>query len=242
MNPTPWVRARKISLAVHVLVLSLPFGTATLSSFFFWQSLFHDSGLALLIVFIAEALALSSLVLYIARISWPLAWLRHALPFISIVPLGWEMYLLLRGNSPGIAIATSGIVTIWFVFLSFRLFRSLEDLFIDPILAAAEVEIERNEQSRIALTSALERLRLLESTRQQMWGEISGMYARSEGIIDIQRPSQPKLAPPAPEATLDNKDEEIWQLILNGATYEQIMGQLGVSSTRISRVKKEHVG
>ena len=135
-----WGQRRWTSLIVHVVFAAIPFMASTAAAFNLWAALFGAGnwGYAALAVGTMEILALSSLILHIAHIEWPLSWLRHTLPFISILPLGWGLYELLAPNAGPWAVAIAVPATIWLVFLSFQLFTSMERLFIDPIEAMRE--------------------------------------------------------------------------------------------------------
>lgn len=151
-----WSRRRKVSLAMHVIYLSITFFSGLGASLVLWQSWFsalEKSWLAAaLVVGTLEILAVTSLVLHIARIEWPLASLRNVLPFFSIVPLGYELFLLLESNGWGLAATIASLLTGWFVFLSFKLLHSLEGLFIDSVEAAREQAKE--EMGRVATALA----------------------------------------------------------------------------------------
>lgn len=153
---TQWSHKRKISLAIHILYLSVTFFSGLGASLLLWQSWFSaldQSWLAAaLVVGTLETLAVTSLVLHIARIEWPLTPLRHALPFFSIIPLGYELFLSLSATNPWLAGCIATFLAAWFVFLSFRLLHSLEGLFIDSIEAAREQAKE--EMGRVATTLA----------------------------------------------------------------------------------------
>lgn len=133
-----WTRARKISLVVHAAFVSIPFALSTVSAFLFWRAMFGDGWLALPMVAVIDVLALTGLVLFIARIPSPFVWLRHLLPIISIVPLGRELYLLLAHNDPWLTWALTLLTTAIFVGIAWQCFQTIERLFIDPVAAARE--------------------------------------------------------------------------------------------------------
>lgn len=137
-----WSRRRWVSFAVHIIYLCITFFSglaAALSLWHEWFSYTPDAWLATAIVVgTLEILAVVSLVLYLFRIEWPLAFLRHALPFFSILPLGYKLYTLLAPNGPVISTIIPVFLSSWFVYLSFVLIRSLENLFIDSVEAARE--------------------------------------------------------------------------------------------------------
>jgi hypothetical protein len=167
---TNWTLKRKISFAVHTAVVSIPFGFSTVSALIFWYTLFASWWLAAPMVVVIDVLALLGLVLYIARIASPFVWLRHLLPFISIVPLGLELYALLEHNGALVAGIVTLIVASIMVAIAWKCFTTLERLFIDPIEAARErareqvstfvVELAKlEEMNTIVDTFAVERMR-----------------------------------------------------------------------------------
>lgn len=153
-----WSVRRRISLGIHAGVVAIPFGFSTVSALLFWQNLFNSWWLAAPMVAVVDVLALLGLVLYVARIASPFVWLRHLLPFISIVPLCLELYALLEHNGLAIASAATAVVSLVLVLIAWQCFGTIERLFIDPIEAARE---KAHEQVH-ALTVSLSQLREME--------------------------------------------------------------------------------
>lgn len=134
-----WTRRRWASLIVHVLFVSVPFTLSTVSALLFWAAMFNDNWLlAVPMVAVIEVLSLIGLVLFLTRIESPFVYLRHLLPFISIVPLGRELYLQLRSNEPLVAWSLTITATTILVIISWQCFRTIEHLFISPVQAAKE--------------------------------------------------------------------------------------------------------
>ena len=156
---THWSTKRKLSLAIHATVVLIPFGFSTVSALLFWHVLFGSWLLAAPMVAVIDVLALLGLVLFVAKIESPFVVLRHALPFISIVPLGLELFGLLAHNAAWVqwtvTIAASAIL----VAIAWQCFATIERLFIDPIDAARE----KARQQAHALTLSLAQLREYES-------------------------------------------------------------------------------
>jgi hypothetical protein len=78
------------------------------------------------------------LVLFLTKIESPFVALRHLLPFISIVPLGRELYLQLQQNGPLMAWGLTCVSTLILVAIAWQCFRTIERLFISPVEAAKE--------------------------------------------------------------------------------------------------------
>lgn len=133
-----WTRRRWISLGVHVAFVLVPFTLSTISALLFWRDMFGGWGLAVPMVLVVEVLSLAGLVLFLTGIESPFVYLRHLLPFISIIPLGREFYLQLRHNEPWVAWGLTVLTTAILVVIAWQCFRTIERLFIPPIEAARE--------------------------------------------------------------------------------------------------------
>ena len=156
---TDWTHHRKLSFWFHAGIVTVPFAFSTISAGVFWYGLFQSAVIALAMVTVVDMLALSGLVLYIMRIASPFQSLRHVLPFISVVPLGLELWSLLTVNGPWIAGAITGIVIAIMVYVAWQCFTTIEQLFILPIDAARE----KAEQDVAALMLMVERYRVATS-------------------------------------------------------------------------------
>jgi hypothetical protein len=147
-----WTKRRWWSLGIHVAFVSVPFGLSTASALLFWAAMFGGNWwLAVPMVAVIEVLSLVGLVLFLTRIESPFVALRHLLPFISIVPLGRELYLQLQGNAPLIAWSLTILATLVLVVIAWQCFRTIERLFIDPMEAAKEKAHEQVAAFRLEL-------------------------------------------------------------------------------------------
>ena len=135
---THWTNRRTASFFIHAYFVAIPFGLSTGAALAFWHDMFGAWMIAILMVAAIEILSLTGLVLHIANVESPFVALRHLLPFISIVPLGRELYVLLAHNDPWIAWSLTIIATLILVVIAWQCFRAIERLFIDPIDAAKE--------------------------------------------------------------------------------------------------------
>lgn len=135
---TYWTTRRKASFFVHAYFVAIPFGLSTGAALAFWHEMFGAWAMAALMVATVEVLSLTGLALYIIRVESPFVWLRHLLPFISIAPLGRELYILLAHNGALTAGALAVVSTSILVAISWQCFRTIERLFIPPIEAAKE--------------------------------------------------------------------------------------------------------
>lgn len=154
-----WTNRRKASLAFHAVVVLIPLIFGTISALLFWQSLFQSWLVAVPMVAVIDALALAGLVLFICKIESPFARLRHALPFVSIVPLGIELWRLLTPHNVLWVVATITILaTAIMVGVAWRCYVTIERLFIDPVAAAAEQMQEQALAARQRMTQQVEAL------------------------------------------------------------------------------------
>lgn len=151
-----WSNTRKLSFVVHVTFVAIPFTAASVSALLFWHDLFGSWWFAVPMVTVIDLLALTGLILFIARIPSPFVPLRHALPFVSIVPLARELYLLLQSNGDLIAIPITAVIIGIFTWIAWQCYGTIERLFVSPSVAARERERERLSQLAIELEQLAE--------------------------------------------------------------------------------------
>ncbi len=182
-----WTNRRKASFFIHAYFVGIPFGLSTGAALAFWHDMFGMWMIAVMMVAAIEVLSLTGLVLHIARVDSPFVSLRHLLPFISIVPLGRELYLLLAHNDPLVAWSLTVTATLVLVVIAWQCFRTIERLFIDPVDAARE-------KAREKVSSFARELAALE----EMNGIVDGFvrerleYRNSGLAVDISRPQTPQ--------------------------------------------------
>jgi len=149
-----WTLKRRLSFWIHSTIVIVPFLFSTVSAWLFWYGLFDDGVIASAMIVVIDALALIGLIMYITRIESPFQVLRHALPFVSIVPLGVELYRVLEPNGQTLAVTVAIVSTAIMVTVAALCFRTIERLFIPPLDAARE----KAEQDVAALTLTMEQL------------------------------------------------------------------------------------
>ena len=149
-----WTLKRRLSFWIHSTIVIVPFLFSTVSAWLFWYGLFGDGVIASAMIVVIDALALIGLIMYITRIESPFQVLRHALPFVSIVPLGVELYRVLEPNGQTLAVTVAIVSTAIMVTVAALCFRTIERLFIPPLDAARE----KAEQDVAALTLTMEQL------------------------------------------------------------------------------------
>jgi len=193
-----WTFARKLSLVVHGTVVLIPLGFSTVSALFFWQRLFASWLLAVPMVAVIDVPALLGFALHIARIESPFVALRHALPVISIVPLGLELHALLAHNGPVVALSTAALVTIILVVIAWQCYATIERLFIDPVTAAREWSHQQLRALAVAQAQLLETRAVAESFVSE-W--MHGNVAINAPMIAEQVPAFPVPAQASIETT-----------------------------------------
>lgn len=151
-----WTRARWWSFGIHAGFVTIPFVASTASALLFWHTLFGSWLLAVPMVAIIDILALTGLVLYIAGIPSPFVPLRHVLPFISVVPLGVELYGALSHNDTVIAVIVTVLAVGILVTVAWQCFRTIERLFVSPVTAAREKAQERLGALTVGMTQLME--------------------------------------------------------------------------------------
>jgi ABC-type transport system involved in cytochrome bd biosynthesis fused ATPase/permease subunit len=107
-------------------------------------------------VAIIDVLALTGLVLYIAGIPSPFVPLRHVLPFVSVVPLGVELYGALSHNDGVTAVIVTVIVVAIMVTVAWQCFRTIERLFVSPVTAAREKAREQLTALTVGMAQLME--------------------------------------------------------------------------------------
>jgi len=218
-----WTRARRVSFAVHAAFVSVPFTLSTASALLFWYALFQRWFLAVPMVAVIDVLALTGLVLYVARIPSPFVRLRHLLPFISIVPLGRELYLLLAHNDPAVAWSITILTTAILVVIAWQCFRTIERLFIDPVTAARE----RAHEQVAHLAQTLAQLREMETVVDAFAEE--RMVYRSE-VRQIAPPDDAPLAQIAPPPV-----EDVLVVARQELSMRQLASRIGVPESTLRR-------
>lgn len=179
-----WTPKRKASFIIHALIVSVPFTFSTASAVLFWHNLFQSWLVAVPMVAVLDVLALIGLVLYIVQIESPFVHLRHTLPIISIVPLGLELYTLLEHNGVYTAVLVASIATAVLVAIAWQCFRTIERLFIDPVVAAREKAQAQLKTLAIAQAQLLETRAITEQFVQE-W-QRGGTARRAVSVQPVQ--------------------------------------------------------
>jgi hypothetical protein len=133
-----WTYRRWIGLSVHALLALVLLVWSVSSSVHFWTWAFKDPIYAIGAVACIDALALTGLVLYLARIASPLVHARHALPLVSAGPLAFDMHAQFVHLGGWLTWGFTIGVTALLVALSFVVWRTIERSFVSPIEAARE--------------------------------------------------------------------------------------------------------
>lgn len=191
-----WTTRRKASLAIHAGIVLIPLVFGTISALLFWFSLFQSWWVAVPMVTVIDVLALLGLVLFICRIESPFVHLRHALPFVSIVPLGIELWQLLTPhNSIWVTAPVTVLTTAVMVGVAWRCYVTIERLFVDPLTAAAELMQEQALAARRRMTQQVQALtNTLSAMAEQQQLAVSAIQEWSQRPQIMISAAQPTMA------------------------------------------------
>lgn len=221
-----WTRKRKVSLVIHGMFVSIPFALSTISAILFWHVMFDSWLLAASMVSVLDVLALTGLVLYIARIPSPFVTMRHLLPIISIVPLGRELYLLLAHNDAWLAWSLTLLTTAILVVVAWQCFRTIEALWIDPVTAARE---QAREQIAILDTKLAQLTVLSDAADNFAWRRLSAVTQALAADDD------PDITTVTIVSTADETVVTADRPVLSSAQARAIAARLGVSERTVRR-------
>lgn len=193
-----WTKRRWASLIVHSTIVLIPLIFGTVSALHFWHGLFQSWWAAAPMVAVIDVLALLGLVLFICRIESPFVHLRHALPFVSIVPLGAELWQLLTPhNDIWVTVPVTVLSTAILVGVAWRCYVTIERLFVDPLTAAAELMHERALAARQQMTQQVQALSATLTTmaeqQQLAAAAIQEWSQRPQLLISAVQPAMPVL-------------------------------------------------
>jgi hypothetical protein len=239
-----WTNRRKASLAIHVMVVLIPLVFGTISALLFWHGLFKSWWVAAPMVAVIDVLALLGLILFICRIESPFVVLRHALPFVSIVPLGVELWQLLTPhNTLWVTVPVTVLSTAIMVGVAWRCYVTIERLFVDPVTAAAELMQEQALAARQRMTQQVQALTTtLTAMAEQQQLAVSAIQEwsqRPQLTITAVQPAMPALTGEVTAAVStqavkayaelnDVSERTVWRQLKNGkVSVADILGEEG---------------
>lgn len=237
-----WTNRRKASLAIHAGIVLIPLVFGTISALLFWQSLFQSWWVAVPMVAVIDVLALLGLILFICRIESPFVHLRHALPFVSIVPLGIELWRLLTPhNTVWVTAPVTVLATAVMVGVAWRCYVTIERLFIDPVAAAAELMQEQALAARQRMTQQVQALTVTLSALTEMQelavDAVQEWSQRPQLTITAVQPAMPALTGAVTPAVStqavkayaelnDVSERTVWRQLKNGkVSVADILGE-----------------
>lgn len=188
-----WSTKRKASLVIHSIIASIILVWSLDASVMFWQSLYKDNIFAYGTVAVIDCMTLLGMILFILKINSPIQWLRHLLPFVSVLPLWSELQMQFARLDSFYQYALTTSITIILVGLAWLTWHTIENLFIDPIEAAGEAfqsQLDVVGRTLIQLRDANERLKSFQ-----------------ENIVVMQHDRshpQPTAQPALPESSQDS--------------------------------------
>lgn len=237
-----WTNRRKASLAIHAGIVLIPLVFGTISALLFWYGLFKSWWVAAPMVAVIDVLALLGLILFICRIESPFVHLRHALPFVSIVPLGIELWQLLTPhNSVWVTAPVTVLATAIMVGVAWRCYVTIERLFVDPLTAAAELMQEQALAARQRMTQQVQALTTtLTAMAEQQQLAVSAIQEwsqRPQLTITAVQPAMPALTGEVTPAVStqavkayaelnDVSERTVWRQLKNGkVSVADILGE-----------------
>ena len=224
-----WSNTRRLSFWVHVTFVSIPFAAASVSALLFWHDLFASWYFAIPMVTVIDLLALTGLILFIFHIPSPCVPLRHALPFVSIVPLARELYMLLASNGDWIAIPITAIIIGIFTWIAWQCYRTIEHLFVSPAVAARERERERLAQ----LAVELEQLAEHDSILHEFVSVLTTPRQQSTQAMTVIEPSIPQPALANDSATVTTPTQ-----VDSGA--DTVLAESNSKTARVEALAQQH--
>lgn len=228
-----WTRARRLSFLIHVAFVAIPFLASSVSALLLWRALFNSWWLAMPMVVVIDVLALAGLVLFVARIPSPFVPLRRLLPFVSIVPLGRELYLLLEHNGGLIAITVTVIVTIILTTIAWQCFSTIEALFIDPIEAARERAREQLGGLSIELAQLTEKNTVVSDFVSAWQGQYQQATITPSKYIEDDTVAVPLDSTPTPSKTQQVKQLAVKLGVSESTVWRKVnAGEISLSNGR----------
>lgn len=199
-----WTNRRKASLIIHTIVVLIPLTFSTAAALFFWKGLFQSWLIAIPLVLAIDILSLLGLALFIGRVASPFQALRHVLPFVSVVPLGYEMWLALAPhNDMWIAASVAVVVTAILVAIAQRCYVTIERLFVDPVVAAREYAQDRMQH----IATELAQVQELNSIVDQFVSDRLAYHG-----VSLRHDDAPDVRHDAPQLTHDDTDDAPFSL------------------------------
>lgn len=135
ISTSNWTWREWASLIIHVAFGLIPLVYGTVSAWNFWFDMFGEPITPSLLVGSVEAVAFAGFLMYISSIESPFTHMRHGLPFVSVVGLGYELFKKLNENNNNdwaISIPLTITVAVIFMALLSLVYRTIENLFTDP--------------------------------------------------------------------------------------------------------------
>lgn len=135
LSVSNWSWREWASLIIHVAFGLIPLVYGTVSAWHFWYDMFGDGLTPTLLVGSVEAIALAGFLMYIASIESPFVHMRHALPFVSVVGVCYELFKSLNKNNGDnwyISIPLTIVVALIFMAVLSTVYKAIENLFTDP--------------------------------------------------------------------------------------------------------------
>jgi len=210
-----WSTKRKSSLVIHSIIASIILIWSLDASVTFWQSLYKDNIFAYGTVAVVDCMTLLGMILFILKIDSPIQWLRHLLPFVSVLPLWSELQMQFAQLTSFYQYTLTAIVTSILVSLAWLIWHTIENLFIDPIEAAGEAfqhQLDVVGRTLIQLRDANDRLRSFQEE----------IITVQPGFSQMQPTAQPVLPESSQESYLSAYDNDPDAVIIKWRDAERV--------------------
>lgn len=226
-----WTINRKISLAVHAAFVLIPVVAALLAGLTLWSWVLGSVWLAAPVILSLEGVAITGFLLKLWGIYSPLTKARHFVPWYSLGTLTYKTYLYIAAIHPHPddqpwVLGSTAVVALLGGVIFVQSFRTIEELFIDPVTAAKEKIIEDmrpfleraeryNKESEVVNEANL-RIRRAEQERYEQWRTYQAALASPVALL--KNGGAPHMQPPAPTSTNGTADEDAVQMTADGLT------------------------
>lgn len=183
-----WQANEWASFAFHLALVLIPFGISIYFQYHFYDELFTNSAMPVLLIALVEVPAIAMVVFFIRGIASRFLWLRHAVPFVSALGLAHGLHLQLQDNNPFVAwLATIASAVAIMVVMAMAL-ASIEDLFVSPLQAAERKATQQVQQLHTSFAT-------LQALMQSGGAIVQDYNATVQAVANLAAPPQQHAAP-----------------------------------------------
>ncbi len=184
-----WHRWSTLTILTGLVALLLSFSIPSSVNFYLW--LFGDITIAVGFMLVVDVVCLVTYCMNLAGLHTRISFLHHILPVVSAVPLYHTFYVLavaqLEGHWP---VVVSVVATTVITALAYMVYKSIEDLFVDPITLAQE-RAEYHMRGLLTVRTQYDamKIKMLELTNeaQQLTDDTTRQVLLSDGNMTRER-------------------------------------------------------